>query len=222
MALQDSVVVAGLPLSFDLPALGRSLRIDSRPAFMKRLEKLAGEAMALARPQGVARLFPLAVVDGEHTKIGDVIFTSALMVRNMGQLARAFPYLATEGPELAAWSEALGSVFDRMLASALQEKTVLQYRDALEARVLEQYGIRQLSDMSPGSLALWPIEQQAELFELMAPVPDELQLTLNSAFLMKPEYSVSGIFFETEQKYYNCRLCPQANCRNRKAAYQAG
>lgn len=31
MALQDSVVVAGLPLSFDLPALGRSLRIDSRP-----------------------------------------------------------------------------------------------------------------------------------------------------------------------------------------------
>ena len=96
MALQDSVVVAGLPLSFDLPALGRSLRIDSRPAFMKRLEKLAGEAMALARPQGVARLFPLAVVDGEHTKIGDVIFTSALMVRNMGQLARAFPYLATE------------------------------------------------------------------------------------------------------------------------------
>ena len=64
MALQDSVVVAGLPLSFDLPALGRSLRIDSRPAFMKRLEKLAGEVRSLARPQGVARLFPLAVVDG--------------------------------------------------------------------------------------------------------------------------------------------------------------
>ena len=76
--------------------------------------------------------------------------------------------------------------------------------------------------MSPGSLALWPIEQQAELFELMAPVPDELQLTLSSAFLMKPEYSVSGIFFETEQKYYNCRLCSQANCRNRKVACQAG
>ncbi len=220
MSLQGTVVVENLPLSFDLPALGKSLHIDAKPAFMKRLEKLAREAAALARPKGVARLSPLVVVDEEHTKIGDVTFTSALMVKNMGQLARAFPYLVTEGTELAAWSEALGSTFDQMLSTALREKTVLQYRDHLEVKVLERYGIKQISDMSPGSLAIWPIEQQMELFQLMAPIPDELQLQLTSSFLMIPEYSISGIFFETEKKYYNCQLCPRENCRNRKVAYQ--
>lgn len=218
MVLQETVVVESLPLSFDLPALGKSLRIDAKPAFMKRLEKLARETAELARPKGVARLSPLAVVDEERTKIGDVIFTSTLMVKNMGQLARAFPYLVTEGTELAAWSETLGSAFDQMLSSALRERAVLQYRDYLEEKLLEQYGIRQLSDMSPGSLAIWPIEQQEELFRLMAPVPDELQLQLTPAFMMIPEYSISGIFFETEKKYYNCQLCPRENCRNRKVA----
>lgn len=220
MAMQETVVVEGLPLSFDLPALGKGLRIDAKPAFMKRLEKLAGEAAVLARPKGVARLSPLSVVDEEHTRVGDVIFTSTLMVKNMGQLARAFPYLVTEGPELAAWSEALGSSFDQMLSTALRERTVLQYRDCLEEKILEQYGIKQISDMSPGSLAIWPIEQQAELFQLMAPIPDELHMQLTSTFMMVPEYSISGIFFETEKKYYNCQLCPRENCRNRKVACQ--
>ena len=76
--------------------------------------------------------------------------------------------------------------------------------------------------MSPGSLAAWPIEQQGELFRLLAPVPERLGVALLPSFMMKPEYSESGVFFETEKKFYNCRLCPQPACRGRQAAYRGG
>ena len=53
-------------------------------------------------------------------------------------------------------------------------------------------------------------------------MPERLGVELLPSFMMKPEYSESGVFFETEKKFYNCRLCPQPACRGRQAAYRGG
>jgi len=33
--------------------------------------------------------------------------------------------------------------------------------------------------------------------------------------------SVSGIYFPTETRFYNCQLCPRDTCMGRKAAYSS-
>lgn len=214
------VAVEGVPLGIDMPALIRKLKLEGKPALIRRLEKLAAAAVDVARPKAAARLSALDARDDSHLHMDGVVLTSSLMVENMAGLGRAFPYLVTEGRELSEWGLGLESRFDVVVSATLREIAPTQYLKLLEEKLLQEYGMRQLSLMSPGSLDAWPIEQQDELFRILSPVPDRLGVELLPSFMMKPEYSESGVFFETEKKYYNCRLCPQSNCRGRKAAYQ--
>lgn len=215
---KDTIVIENVPLSFDLQALGKRLRIqEGQTAIMKRLEKLAGQALEVASPRAVAMLKALEVVDEEHVRVGGVSFTSALVREKMGERGRVFPYLATEGTEMARWGQSLDSSLDLVFAGALRQAAVKQYETLLEERVTEQFGMEQVSSMNPGSLRAWPLTQQEQLFQVLSPFPDKLGVTLLPTHLMEPAYSVSGIFFQTDTKYYNCQLCPRENCPNRKA-----
>ena len=129
---------------------------------------------------------------------------------------KAFPYLASEGTELADWSLSLSSSLEQVFASALREVAVQQAENLLERTLLERYGIAQVSAMNPGSLKVWSLEEQVPLFELLAPLPEKLGVTLLPSLMMRPEYSVSGVFFQTDSKFYNCQLCPKKECPNRR------
>ena len=101
--------------------------------------------------------------------------------------------------ELADWSLSLSSSLEQVFASALREVAVQQAEKLLERTLLERYGIAQVP-----------------LFELLAPLPEKLGVTLLPSLMMRPEYSVSGVFFQTDSKFYNCQLCPKKECPNRK------
>ena len=214
--MEQVVSVAGVPLGLDMQALVTELKLGGKTVLIRRLEKLAAAAV------DVARLSALKALDAGHMRMDHVILTSPLMVQNMAGLGRAFPYLVTEGRELHEWALGLESRFDVVVSAFLREIAPAQYLKLLEEKLLQEYGMRQLSLMSPGSLVAWPIEQQGELFRLLAPVPEMLGVALLPSFMMKPEYSESGVFFETEKKFYNCRLCPQPACRGHQAAYRGG
>lgn len=215
---QSTIFIDHVPLEFDLEAIARKLRIrDNQTKMLDRLKHLAREAARVARPKAAAVLCGLAVLDDEHVRVGETTFASPLLRENMGELRRAFPYLATEGTELADWSLTLESSLDQVFACGLREAAVKRAEALLEQKVVDQYGLRQVSAMNPGSLKVWPLTEQTPLFELLAPLPEKLGVTLLPTLMMKPEYSVSGVFFQTDTKYYNCQLCPMENCPNRKA-----
>ena len=73
--------------------------------------------------------------------------------------------------------------------------------------------------MNPGSLADWPLEQQAELFEVLGDVRGAVGVELTESCLMIPIKSVSGIRFSTEVQFENCQLCPRDVCPGRRAPY---
>ena len=203
---QNVILVETVPLEFDLESLGCRLRIrPGQTKFMDRLSRLAEEAARVARPKAVARLCGLTILDEEKVQVGEVTFSSPLLRQKMNGLGRAFPYLASEGMELADWSLSLSSSLEQVFASALRERTLL-----------ERYGIAQVSAMNPGSLKVWSLEEQVPLFELLAPLPEKLGVTLLPSLMMRPEYSVSGVFFQTDSKFYNCQLCPKKECPNRR------
>lgn len=222
--MSDIILIDEFEVTFDLQALGRKLKLRSRSSakMENRLNDMAAEALTIARPRAAARLSALTPAEEEdQVRLDGTILTSPLLREKLNGLGRAFPYLATEGGELAAWGRAFEGL-ERVLANALQNAAMAMARQRLEDAILEKYGLEQISAMNPGSLLVWPITEQTPLFQLLAPLPEQLGVTLLPTFMMRPEQTVSGVFFQTDTKFHNCQLCPQKNCPGRQTPYAAG
>jgi hypothetical protein len=216
---QTLLVIDPAPVAFDLEAVSQKLRARSTGKSRDILERLAGEARPLARPRAGARLSGLTVLSDDRVRMDDdAVFTSPLLSQHLGGLGRAFPYLATEGRELAEWGGSFSGL-ERVFANALQHAALKQAEALLEKTLLEKFGLPQVSAMNPGSLPDWPITQQAPLFKALGPLPEKLGVTLLPTFMMKPEHTVSGVFFQTDTKFFNCQLCPRPDCPSRKAPF---
>jgi len=221
--MSENIFIDDVQVAFDLEALGRKLKVRARSSAKmdKLLSDMADEAQAIARPRAAARLSALTPGEEEdQVRLGQTLLTSPLLKEKLSGLGRAFPYLATEGEELASWGRAYEGI-ERVLANALQNAAMAMARQRLEEAILAKYGLDQISAMNPGSLRVWPITEQEPLFQLLAPLPEQLGVALLPTFMMKPEQTVSGIFFQTDTKFHNCQLCPQKDCPSRQAPYTA-
>lgn len=221
--MSEIIFIDDVQVIFDLEAVGQKLNLRARSSakMEKILRDMAEEAQAIARPRAAAKLSRLSPGEEEdEVRLDGVLLTSSLLKEKLADLGRAFPHLATEGTELADWGRAHEGM-ERILANALQNSAMAMARQRLEEAILEKYGLEQLSAMNPGSLLAWPITEQEPLFELLVPLPEQLGITLLPTFMMRPEQTVSGIYFQTDSKFHNCQLCPRDDCPSRQAPYAA-
>lgn len=215
---QFECIIDDVRVEYDLEALGQRLHLRPAAKPFARLEKLAAEAVTRARPRAAFKMCALEFGPGDEVLVDGTAFKSPLLSENLQGLGRVFPYLATEGTELAEWGRSFSDL-DRILTNALQYEAMSMARNKMENFILEKYGLPQISAMNPGSLTVWPITQQTPLFKLLAPLDEKINVTLLPSFMMKPEQTVSGLFFQTDSKFHNCQLCPREDCPNRKAPY---
>ena len=202
------ITIENVPVVLDMPAVAKKLGIKpGQEKFERKLEKLAAIVVEKARPRGVAKVCSLKEIDAEHVEVDGVTMTSTLLPEKMAGLGRVFTFLATEGVELLEWAETLESNLDLVFAGRLREAVCKQYQALLEKKICEQFDIPIISCVQPGSLPVWPIEEQRQLFKVMGSLASDAGITLLPSCLMRPAYSVSGIYFQTEKKYYNCMLC---------------
>lgn len=212
------IIIDDFQVDFDIEVIAAKMGGRKSARVEKIIAALAEEARAVARPVAGAKMSSVALISEEESRLDDTIFKSGLLREKLEGLGRAFPYLATEGRELSEWSDGF-SGSERIFADALEKEAVYQARDRLEAAILEKYGLEMISAMNPGSLRVWPIMEQVPLFRLLEPLPERLGIKLLPSFMMEPQHSVSGIFFQTDTKYHNCQLCPKEDCPSRKAPY---
>ncbi len=189
-----------LPLNFDPPALAGWLSRLGTPAGEARLARLAPGARAAARARGLALAVPVEIPDEEHVRLAGEIFTSRLLSEKLQGRETAFPFLTTEGPELAAWAESLTDPEDRRHALLLRRMVILQSREAVGNAVRERWNLPAVSRMSPGELREWPLEEQRPLFRIFGPLAEETGVRLGPDNLMQPLHSSSGIFFRSEER----------------------
>lgn len=212
------IVIDDFQVNFDIEAVAAKMGGRKSTRVEKIISALAEEAKTVARPAAGAKMSSVTLISEDESRLDDTIFKSGLLREKLEGLGRAFPYLATEGRELSEWSRGFtGS--ERIFANALEKEALSQVRDRLESTILEKYGLEMVSAMNPGSLRVWPIMEQAPLFQLLDSLPERLGIKLLPSFMMEPEHSVSGIFFQTDTKYHNCQLCPKEDCPSRKTAY---
>ena len=144
---------------------------------------------------------------------------SRVLRKNLDQVERVFPFVITLGPELGEKQAAGSDLLENFYLDTIGNAALNSARKHLERHLKSQFALEKISFMAPGSLADWPIEEQAPLFKLLGDVETAIGVKLTDSLLMLPAKSISGIYFPTEASFFSCQLCPRERCESRKAKY---
>lgn len=219
----DAVTVLDpVPFAMEGSALLEALDLDADSPFADDVCALVREAAAHAHPKGAYRLVPVAPGDDDSVLLDGRVFTSRILRINLEGRGRAFPFIATCGRELEEWSATLDDPLRAFWADTLKEAALRAAIEALGDHLAGVYQPGRRAVMNPGSLEDWPITEQPHLFALFGDTERLLGVRLTESYLMSPVKSVSGLWFETEHGFVNCRLCPRETCPNRRAPYDPG
>ena len=215
----EPIVLQDIPFQIDLESLKKKLHIKEGSPYLPDLIGLADEAERMGRPKA---LYGLAFVDEKRE---DVVIVEGIRLKsrvlriNLEQVQRIFPYVVTCGMELEDWANRIEDVLQRFWAETIKETVLRVAHTVMEEHLTNRYQPGNLSRMSPGSLADWPIQEQRPLFKLLGNPEDTIGVRLTESMLMIPTKSVSGIRFPTEESFESCQLCPREICPNRRAPY---
>jgi len=217
----NPVVLTDIPLDLDPTVLMEKFRLKPRTPRAETLRGLAGDASAVARPKAVYRPCGIDSRGDDYVEAGGVAFRSRVLAVNLEKVHRVFPFVATCGRELDAWSRALGgAALERYWAEEIKGMALGAAVLATASHIQEQHCPGRISMMNPGSLEDWPLSEQAPLFQVLGDLPgSSLGVALLENFRMDPGMTASGIWFPSEQRFENCMLCPREGCVGRRAPY---
>lgn len=211
--MKDEIIYAGdFKPEFDCAIIAEKSGGDA-----ERVAQLVKEALEHCSAKGAAFVVPLDPIGDDGIKLGDVELKSPLLAGRLSSLGRAFPYIVTEGQAMADWGSQYRNTSDAPLIHQIRQAAVKACEQRIEKMLCDKFAMPVISSLNPGSLKDWPISEQARLFEVLGNIPATLGISLLPTGIMQPDYSISGIFYETDKKYYNCQLCPREGCPNRKA-----
>ncbi|MFC1956916.1 vitamin B12 dependent-methionine synthase activation domain-containing protein [Chloroflexota bacterium] len=185
------------------------------------VEELLEVTRPIARPKAVYEVSYVENRNQDSLDIGGIRFTGRLLRVNLDKIERVFPYVATCGREIDEIAVPTKDFMRSYCLDVIKETALRSAIGYLENYLKRNYALGRLSRMNPGSVTIWPITQQKELFSIFSNVEDLVGVTLTESYLMIPVKSVSGIFFPTEVKFESCQLCPREVCSGRRAPYDS-
>lgn len=210
----NAFILQDIEPDFNVELMTSKAQLGS-PKIEKIFHDLINEARTLARPRAAFKICRIEPGPGTEVFLDNVSFTGQLLRDNLAGRDWAYAYVSSEGDELAQWFESLSNV-GQILSWPIRYAALKLAEKALTKFIMANFGTSQLSSMNPGALNLWPLEQQNPLFSLLFPLPEAIGVSLDSKSWMSPDLASSGVFFETETKFYNCQLCPLEPCERRK------
>lgn len=208
-------------IAFQVEREGLADLLKLKPGSKNHQEFLAifEEALPLASPKAAFSVATAAMTGENAIDIGGVRFTSRILHVNLAGAGVVYPFAATCGTELEVWAKTMKGMLRSFWADSIMLMALGCAVSHLETYIKEKTGSAQLSSMNPGSLADWPIEQQAPLFELLGEAASAIGVSLTDRMVIRPLKSISGISFVSEEGFVNCALCPRDTCPSRRAAY---
>ena len=211
-----------IPVSLELEKVLEGLHLRKVSKYVEgTMQDLIETVRPIAKPKAI---YEVSYVDNKNEDslyIGGVKFTSHVVRVNLDKVERVFPYVATCGKELDEIAIPPDDFMKCYYLDAIKEVVLGSAHSYLKNYLTSNYALGQISHMSPGSLADWPITQQEELFSIFGNVEDLIGVKLTESFLMVPLKSVSGIYFPTQIEFVSCQLCPREVCSGRRAPYDA-
>jgi hypothetical protein len=208
-----------IPVILDVKEIAPHLRFDPARAGFESLDELVVLAQRLIDPHGVCVVGYIGERGERTVEIAGVTFESPVLRRNLENANKVFPYIVTVGPGLETVAGAQTDLLKQYYLEEMANIALEQAASTLSAQLEARYGLGPLSNMSPGSLADWPITEQPKLFSVFGDTEKSVGVRLTDSMLMVPRKSISGILFPSEEGFIACRLCDRARCQGRKAPY---
>ena len=216
MPILDKIIV-----SISLDELRKRLHME-KDCDIGEIQPLIDVAVQLSEPRA---LYDVRYIE-EKFEDGVIVtgrrLKSRVLRKNLDQVERVFPFVITLGSKLGEKQAASTDLLENFYLDTIGNIALTSARKQLERHLKSQFALEKISSMAPGSLADWPIEEQAPLFKLLGDVDATIGVTLTDSLLMLPAKSISGIYFPTEVSFFSCQLCPRQRCESRKAKYDPG
>lgn len=213
------IIIDNIPLDITAEQLEPLLKIKFGSSLSGRLATLLESALSIARPKVAFRLSGVEHTDDGVVLLDGIRLKSQVLQVNLKDCRRAFPFVATCGAELENWSKTITNTLESFWADAISMLALGAALDAFKKHVHQTFETGTTSTMNPGSLKDWPLSEQHQLFSLLGESCAAIGVRLTPNAMMVPLKSVSGIEFESGEKFYNCQLCPRDKCPGRRAAY---
>lgn len=218
MSQNQQHILENIPLDIPYGEVRRQLHMKKDERW-DAVKDLVQSAQPIIKPRALYRVCFIDEKKSPTIIIQGIRFTSKILVKNLMDLERVFPYVVTMGKEFGEYLDAEDDMLKKFYLDVIANVTLTTARRFLEKHLQNRYGLSGMSFMSPGSLADWPVDQQRPLFALFGNGETPIGVSLNDSCLMLPAKSVSGIYFPTEVHFSNCQLCDRDKCPGRKAAY---
>lgn len=209
-----------IPLWPHIDYMAKKLCINSQNQEMKRLKELIGQAEELACPKSVYRPEFIEKRGPDFLEFKGYKLKSKILQSKTQETNRVFAFVASCGNELYDWVYKKTDYVDQYYGQTILEKTLRETILSLQYEIQERFNISQLSQLQPGSLEDWPIQEQGTIFNLLENGSKQIGVSLTSSLLMIPPQSLSGLFFHTQEPFVSCQLCPIKDCPDRQALYQ--
>jgi len=183
------------------------------------IEGLIEKAKICSKPKAAYKLCYIDEKSDDAVVVEGLQLKSNVLRKNLDPVERLFPYVVTLGSGLEEAVKEIDDPLAKYYLDVIGNVALNAVRKQLHNHLCKKFVLKKISFMSPGSLQEWPIEEQGQLFELLADVEGAIGVRLTPSFLMIPTKSVSGIYFQTKVSFFNCQLCQRGKCPGRKARY---
>jgi hypothetical protein len=219
MNMPEITCLDEVPFAPNASRLMEQLHLDADAPEAAEFLTLLEHLKAAARPRAVYAVAYIDGRDGESISIDGVAYKSRVLSRNLADLHRVFPYIASCGPEMDAAVDAGGDYLVQFWIDAVKTDALMAARGFLVDHLERVFATGNLSSMNPGSgdAEVWPIEEQRPLFAYFGDTEALVGVRLTPSCLMVPNKSVSGIFFPREVTFVTCSLCHREGCPGRRA-----
>jgi hypothetical protein len=214
-------ILANIPFSLDTDSLMQQAHIKPRSDDADELLILVNLAQRIGKPKAAYTVAFVGRREDDSVEIGDILFKSRILSRNLNSVERVFPFIATCGCDM---DEAI-DVRNDMLKEFWWDLIKAHLLDAsykfLSDHLLHRFRLGKTSTMHPGSgdATVWPIDQQRQLFALVGDVQEAIGVRLTDSCLMIPNKTISGILIPTEKDFKSCQVCHRENCPSRQAPF---
>ena len=203
-------------------ALFKSLLMpkDTEPSDKAKISEMLKEALSLAVPKSIYALVQLDEKGPDFVRMGETVFHSSFVRQRLDKVGRIAPFVSTCGIEAEEWSKQFTDPLEQFWADGIKLQLLGLASAQLRQEVRGKYfPTGDMSAMSPGSLAAWPLTEQRPLFKLLGGVTPDIGAYLTDSCLILPAKSNSGFFFAAETHHENCAYCPILTCPNRRAEF---
>ena len=215
----ETIILDDITFKPNLEDLHEQFHVPPRQAALEAFNALAEQAAEVARPKALYGLAPIEERGDDFIVVGKIRFTSRVLAVNTQSLGRVFPFVVTCGTEMVQWADGISGMLEQFYADGLKLAALRVAVRRLEKEIKHRFDTGKISQMCPGSLKDWPIDQQVPLFDLLGDTQNSVGITLKSSMLMTPDKSESGFYFQNESGFASCQLCPAENCPSRKVPF---